>query len=253
MLHGAISSLAAKCLRDRYWSERVKPQTEAELADASVQSLGTHAICFVHGQLLMPMTLTTEYAPESKFRAAVAMKEELLKNAVISYLGTASDFTETDFTLVISPSITTPKHEERPTRFIGELSWGGRIGVPMLTQKRWCAATVPTIGDAIETLDEFCRDLAHVLLRIVDISAELASKDHIRVDNIEEVRIRCTSIQCNVASRHMLYRSCISRTPHCSRTSTCGNARILSAASSRSGAPVQSDVHRPSSVSLDPL
>ena len=48
------------------------------------------------------------------------VKEELLKNAVISYLGTASDFTETDFTLVISPAIVTPKHDERPTRFIGE-------------------------------------------------------------------------------------------------------------------------------------
>ncbi|RDX43688.1 hypothetical protein OH76DRAFT_1188692 [Lentinus brumalis] len=146
MLHGAISSLAAKCLGDRYWSERVQPQTDAELADAGIQSL--------------------EYAPESKFRAAAALKEELLKNAVISYLGIASDFTEADFTLVMSPSITTPKHEERPTRFI---------------------ATVPTIGDAIEALDEFCRDLAHVLLRIVDLSAEIANKDHIRVDNIQEI------------------------------------------------------------------
>ncbi|RPD60781.1 hypothetical protein L227DRAFT_653063 [Lentinus tigrinus ALCF2SS1-6] len=145
-LHGAISSLAAKCLGDRYWNERVKPQTDAELTDAGIQSL--------------------EYAPESKFRAAVAVKEELLKSAVISYLGTASDFTEADFTLVLSPSITMPKHEERPTRFI---------------------ATVPSIGDAIEAVNEFCRDLAHVLLRIVDLSAELASKDHIRVDNIQEI------------------------------------------------------------------
>ncbi|KAI0744751.1 nucleoporin Nup186/Nup192/Nup205 [Earliella scabrosa] len=145
-LHGAISSLAAKCLSDKYWTELVKPQTDAELTDAGVQSL--------------------EYAPESKFRAAVRIKEELLKNAVISYLGTASDFTETDFTLVISPAIVTPKHDERPTRFI---------------------ATVPTIGDTIEALDGFCRDLAQVLLRIVDLSAELANKDHIRVDNIQEI------------------------------------------------------------------
>lgn len=65
-------------------------------------------------------SMMPEYAPESKFRAAVRIKEELLKNAVISYLGTASDFTETDFTLVISPAIVTPKHDERPTRFIGK-------------------------------------------------------------------------------------------------------------------------------------
>ena len=50
------------------------------------------------------------------------------------------------------------------------------------------SATVPTIGDAIEALDGFCRDLGQVLLRIVDLGAELASKDHIRVDNIQEVR-----------------------------------------------------------------
>lgn len=54
-------------------------------------------------------------------------------------------------------------------------------------------ATVPTIGDAIEALDEFCRDLAHVLLRIVDLSAEIANKDHIRVDNIQEVRMATPS------------------------------------------------------------
>ena len=133
-----------------------------------------------------------EYAPESKFRAAVRVKEELLKNAVISYLGTASDFTETDFTLVISPAIVTPKHDERPTRFIGEY----QPHRPVLYERSayWTrTATVPTIGDTIEALDGFCRDLAQVLLRIVDLSAELANKDHIRVDNIQEVSPSSTS------------------------------------------------------------
>ena len=60
------------------------------------------------------------YGPESKFRVNVHLKGELLRNVVISYLGVASDFTEADFTLVISPAITTPRHEERPARFIGE-------------------------------------------------------------------------------------------------------------------------------------
>ena len=64
--------------------------------------------------------LTAEYAPQSKLRAALLLKDELLKNAISSYLGTASDFTEADFTLVFSPAITTPKHEERPSKFIGE-------------------------------------------------------------------------------------------------------------------------------------
>ena len=43
-----------------------------------------------------------------------------VEDCLTSYLGTASDFTEADFTLVFSPAITTPKHEERPSKFIGE-------------------------------------------------------------------------------------------------------------------------------------
>ncbi|KAL1938972.1 hypothetical protein VTO73DRAFT_11125 [Trametes versicolor] len=145
-LHGAISGLAARCLGDPHWTESVKPQTDAELADASSPSL--------------------QYGPESKFRVQVHLKDELLKNVVVTYLGVASDFTEADFTLVISPAITAPKHEERPTRFI---------------------ATVPTIGDAIEALDDLCENLTNALKRIADLSAELASREHIRVDNIQEV------------------------------------------------------------------
>ncbi|KAI8972576.1 nucleoporin Nup186/Nup192/Nup205 [Trametes punicea] len=160
-LHGAISSLAARCLGDRHWTESVKPQTESELADASVPSL--------------------EYGPESRFRMDVRLKDEQLKNAVVSYLGVASDFTEADFTLVFSPAITTPKHEERPVRFI---------------------ATVPTIGDAIEALDDLCEDLTNALKRIADLSAELASREHIRVDNIQEiVRISDPSLLENLDMR----------------------------------------------------
>ncbi|KAI0324921.1 hypothetical protein GY45DRAFT_1331027 [Cubamyces sp. BRFM 1775] len=146
-LHGAISSLAARCLGDKHWTETVKPQTDSELADAGVPSL--------------------EYGPESKFRVSVHLKDEQLRNVVISYLGIASDFTEADFTLVLSPAISAPRaHEERHARFI---------------------ATVPTIGDAIEALDDLCEGLKNALKRIADLSAELASKDHIRVDNIQEI------------------------------------------------------------------
>lgn len=47
-------------------------------------------------------------------------------------------------------------------------------------------ATVPTIGDAVEALNDVCSDLADTLKQIADISAELAARDHIRVDNIQE-------------------------------------------------------------------
>ena len=50
------------------------------------------------------------------------------------------------------------------------------------------AATVPTVGDAIEALSHFCDDLSSSLKRITDISAELNSKAYIRVENIEDVR-----------------------------------------------------------------
>lgn len=46
---------------------------------------------------------------------------------------------------------------------------------------------MPTLGDAIEALNSLCEELASSLKTIVDISAELASKGHIRVDNIHEV------------------------------------------------------------------
>lgn len=48
-------------------------------------------------------------------------------------------------------------------------------------------ATIPTVGDAIEALQDICGDLADTLKQIADITAELAARDHIRVENIEEV------------------------------------------------------------------
>ncbi|KAH9922299.1 nucleoporin Nup186/Nup192/Nup205 [Epithele typhae] len=145
-LHGAIMALAATCMTDSYWSERVKPQTDAEIVDAQTQS--------------------HEGGPESKFRAALSVKEIKLKHTLISYACTASGCSETDFTLILSPSFTTPKQEQRPVRFV---------------------ATVPTVGDAVDFIGDMCSDLSGVLLRIADLSAELASPDAIRVDNIHDV------------------------------------------------------------------
>ncbi|KAK0437028.1 hypothetical protein EV421DRAFT_1829501 [Armillaria borealis] len=48
-------------------------------------------------------------------------------------------------------------------------------------------ATLPTLGDAIEALNGVYNDLAETLKQISDISAELAMKDHIGVENIEQV------------------------------------------------------------------
>jgi hypothetical protein len=49
-------------------------------------------------------------------------------------------------------------------------------------------ATIPTVGDALEALNNLCDDLADTLKQIADISAELASKEHIAINNIREAR-----------------------------------------------------------------
>jgi hypothetical protein len=46
---------------------------------------------------------------------------------------------------------------------------------------------MPTVGDAVEALNDLCLDLTDALQQIADLSAELASRDHVRVDNIQEV------------------------------------------------------------------
>lgn len=48
-------------------------------------------------------------------------------------------------------------------------------------------ATVPTIGDAIEALGNFCEELADTLKTISDLSAEISSRDFIRADNIQDI------------------------------------------------------------------
>ncbi|THH18242.1 hypothetical protein EW146_g2707 [Bondarzewia mesenterica] len=146
-IHVAVLSLAARCLRSGSWSQNVRPQTDAEMVDASM--------------------LVSGYGNNTKFNLKVNRKEQLLRKALIVYIGAASEFTESEITLVLSPMLMTPRHEEqRPTRMI---------------------ATIPTVGDAIEALNDLCGDLAAILKQITDITAELSSKDHIRVENIQEI------------------------------------------------------------------
>jgi len=153
-VHGAILGLAARCLGNGRWSQCVRPQTDSEIALASVFAPGHHS--------------------ETKFDVHVRRQERLLRKAVIAYLGTASDFTEPEITLVLSPVLSVPRHDERPPRVI---------------------ATIPTVGDAIEALNSLCDDLGATLKQIADVSAELSSRDHIRVDTIQEV-VRMSDPAC---------------------------------------------------------
>ncbi|KAG1728877.1 nucleoporin Nup186/Nup192/Nup205, partial [Suillus paluster] len=145
-IHSAVLGLAARCLGNRSWNQAVKPQTDTEVSQASVFAPG-------HGS-------TTQ------FDLSLRRQERLLLKAIVEYLGTASEFTEPEITLVLSPVVTVPRHDERSSRFV---------------------ATIPTVGDAIETLNGLCDDLSETLKQIADLSAELSSRDHIRVDNIQEI------------------------------------------------------------------
>lgn len=132
-------------------------------------------------------------------------KELFLRKALIAYLGAASEFTgafvpcihtfapltagilEPEITIVLSPIITSPRHEDKTSRFIGQThvdnyaSW--HIShVPLLS------ATVPTVGNAIEALTDLCDDIVETLKQMAAISAELDARDHVQVDNIRQVR-----------------------------------------------------------------
>ncbi|KAJ7279033.1 hypothetical protein C8J57DRAFT_1434189 [Mycena rebaudengoi] len=137
-IHSAILSLSTKCLGNGRWLAGIKPQTDAEVLSAS-------------------------YGADTKFDVSVRQKERLLRKCIIEYIGAASEFTEPDITPVLSPIITTPRHDERGSHFLGN------------------TATIPTVGDALEALNELCGSLTETLRQILDLSAELASKEHINV------------------------------------------------------------------------
>jgi len=48
-------------------------------------------------------------------------------------------------------------------------------------------ATVPTVGDAIEALTDFCDELMETLKQMAVLSAELDARDHVQVDDIRQV------------------------------------------------------------------
>ena len=49
-------------------------------------------------------------------------------------------------------------------------------------------ATVPSVGDAIAALNDLCTCLTTAFKNVIDLSAELAARDSIRVDSISQVR-----------------------------------------------------------------
>ncbi|KAJ7145837.1 nucleoporin Nup186/Nup192/Nup205 [Mycena epipterygia] len=117
-------------------------------------------------EMLSASVFALGYGSDTKFDVSKRKKERMMRKSVVEYIGAASEFTEPDITPVLSPITTTPRHDERGSHFL---------------------ATIPTVGDALEALNALCGDLAHTLKQIADLSAELAAKEHVSVENIGEV------------------------------------------------------------------
>jgi nuclear pore complex protein Nup205 len=90
-IHGAILALNAKCLGSGRLIDDVRPQTDAELLDASVYATGesTSITC---GTLLNTHE-KSGHRSQTKFDVNVRLKEGLIRKAMVTYLGAASEFT----------------------------------------------------------------------------------------------------------------------------------------------------------------
>ncbi|KAF7320904.1 Nucleoporin [Mycena chlorophos] len=117
-------------------------------------------------EMLSASVLAIGHGAETKFDIQKRQKERLMRKCIVEYLGTASEFTEPEITPLLSPIVTAPRQEERGPHFL---------------------ATIPTVGDALEALSALCGDLSATLQQIADITAELAAKEHVSVERIDEM------------------------------------------------------------------
>ncbi|KAF8064189.1 nucleoporin Nup186/Nup192/Nup205 [Lyophyllum atratum] len=146
-IHAAILGLATRCLGSGRCFGHIVPQSDAEMQWAKGYAFG--------------------YGSQTEFDVRIRERERLLRKSIITYIGAASDFTEPEITLVLSPITTQPRHDEQAlSQFL---------------------TTIPTVGDAIEALNTLCTELGQTLKQISDLGAELAAPDHIAVDNIREI------------------------------------------------------------------
>ncbi|KAJ6542676.1 nucleoporin Nup186/Nup192/Nup205 [Mycena capillaripes] len=117
-------------------------------------------------EMLNASVFALGHGSETKFDVNKRQKERMMRKCVVEYIGAASEFTEPDISPVLSPITATPRNDERGSHFL---------------------ATIPTVGDALDALNAICGDLAHTLKQIADLSAELAAKEHVSVENIGEL------------------------------------------------------------------
>ncbi|TFK69765.1 hypothetical protein BDN72DRAFT_959281 [Pluteus cervinus] len=155
-------------------SEVLSPTSGFGAIHSAVLTLSTRSLgrgqCFAN---IVPITdaevenarnVAFGFGSETKFELSVRRKEKLLRKSIVAYIGAANEFTEPEITVVLSPMTTASRQGER-----GHFS-----------------TTIPTLGDAVEALNDLCGELGETLKQIVDLSAELSSKEHIDVENVRE-------------------------------------------------------------------
>lgn len=83
---------------------------------------------------------------------------------------------------MLSPITVTPRNESRLANFTGKqnLIYHSPTNITL-------AATIPTVGDALLALEDLCSELNTTLKQIADINAELTNRDHIGLENVQEV------------------------------------------------------------------
>ncbi|KAF7421056.1 hypothetical protein PC9H_011576 [Pleurotus ostreatus] len=139
--------------------------------------LGLSTRCLVHGwwaKNIRPHTDTeilsaSVTAPErnsSVFDVTVRHEEHLLRKSTVSYLGTANGFTEPEISPMLSPVTKTSRGEDRRSTF---------------------TATIPTVGDALEALEDICTDLSEILKQIADIAVEIDSREHVGLERLQHI------------------------------------------------------------------
>ncbi|KIJ30184.1 hypothetical protein M422DRAFT_214674 [Sphaerobolus stellatus SS14] len=146
-IHAAILSLAAKWLPSQRHI-RIHPANDTERDEAAARASG-----YGHQR--------------SIFDARVEEAIDLLHEAMCMYLEASSESNvEREFVPVLTPVGVSNRPEEH----------NSQINAP-----------APTISDSIEALAQVLNELGKVLSEVADISSKLSSKDHIEVDEIDEI------------------------------------------------------------------
>ncbi|KAH8115108.1 nucleoporin Nup186/Nup192/Nup205 [Phellopilus nigrolimitatus] len=102
---------------------------------------------------------------DSKFDIKVRQVVQKTRKTVMRYLSAASSVGESELIIVLSPMMTTRRDER-----------SSAVTVPL-----------PSLQDTIDVLNGLCDELLSTMQEIVDISAELEHRDHVRIDNVEEL------------------------------------------------------------------